>query len=138
MQTFVPEVDFHDSLACLDYKRLGKQRVETLQILKALSGQTAGWVNHPATRMWRGFGPALAEYGLIACDLWIAKGYKDTCRDKIAALRDEFFPGRLIVPDWVDGPIHRTHQSNLVRKLPEFYRPLWPDVPDDLPYHWPG
>lgn len=36
-----------------------------------------------------------------------------------------------------DEEFHRSHQSNLIRKLPEFYRPLFPGVPDDLPYIWP-
>lgn len=37
MQTFLPYPDFAQSAACLDNKRLGKQRVECLQILRALS-----------------------------------------------------------------------------------------------------
>lgn len=36
MQTFLPYKSFEQSAACLDNKRLGKQRVEVLQILKAL------------------------------------------------------------------------------------------------------
>ena len=44
----------------------------------------------------------------------------------------------LIVPSWIgDDIFHRSHQSNLVRKFPEHYRPFFPDVPDDLPYVWP-
>lgn len=37
MQTFLPFPDFKQSAQCLDNKRLGKQRVECLQILKALA-----------------------------------------------------------------------------------------------------
>jgi hypothetical protein len=45
----------------------------------------------------------------------------------------------LELPPWIgDAGFHRSHQSNLVRKDPEFYRPFFPDVPDDLPYLWPG
>lgn len=40
MQTFLPFADFSKSAACLDDKRLGKQRVECLQILKALQPPT--------------------------------------------------------------------------------------------------
>ena len=36
MQTFLPYPDFRQSAACLDYRRLGKQRVEGVQILKAI------------------------------------------------------------------------------------------------------
>ncbi len=37
MQTFLPYADFQQSAKCLDNKRLGKQRVECLQILNTLS-----------------------------------------------------------------------------------------------------
>jgi hypothetical protein len=40
------------SLSCLDDKRLGKQRVETYQLIRALEGTTKGWRNHPACVMW--------------------------------------------------------------------------------------
>src|SRR3712207_7307101 len=32
---------------------------------------------------------------------------------------------------------HLSHRSALVRKDPARYRPLFPEVPDDLPYVWP-
>ena len=35
MQTFLPYENFAASAAVLDNKRLGKQRVETLQVIKA-------------------------------------------------------------------------------------------------------
>jgi hypothetical protein len=45
--------------------------------------------------------------------------------------------GRL--PGWLGDPaFHRSHQSALVRKDPDWYRPHFPDVPDDLPYVWPA
>ena len=54
MQTFLPYPDLRDSVACLDSKRLGKQRVECLQILNVLEGRRTGWQNHPAVKMWAG------------------------------------------------------------------------------------
>src|ERR1700712_4272615 len=54
VQTFLPYPDFVDALAVLDSPRLGKQRVETLQILRALVFPEYGWRNHPAVRMWPG------------------------------------------------------------------------------------
>ncbi len=59
MQTFVPYPDFAANAVVLDTRRLGKQRVETFQILRALVWPAYAWKNHPATRMWRGFVPAL-------------------------------------------------------------------------------
>jgi hypothetical protein len=55
MQTFLPFADFADSAASLDPRRLGKQRVEVLQIVRAITWPKYGWRNHPAANMWRGF-----------------------------------------------------------------------------------
>ena len=53
MQTFLPYPDFAESARCLDRQRLGKQRVETAQILRCIvENRTGGWANHPAVRMW--------------------------------------------------------------------------------------
>ena len=54
MQTFMPYEDFRKTFECLDYRRLGKQRIEAFQILRCLEGLTSGWKNHPAVKMWRG------------------------------------------------------------------------------------
>ena len=62
MQTFLPYSDFERSAKTLDYKRLGKQRVEAYQILQALSDPNYGWQNHPAVKMWRGYEEALVAY----------------------------------------------------------------------------
>lgn len=133
MQTFVP---YSSPLLCamsLDRARLGKQRVEVIQILNANLGKTRGWVNHPASRMWRGHEGALATYGVAMCDEWVRRGYKDSCRDKILSLatpNDDF-------PEWWGrDDIMLSHQSNLVRKFPEHYRKLFPEVVDNLPYVW--
>ena len=40
MQTFLPYEDFTKTAQCLDYKRLGKQRVEAYQILRILKNIT--------------------------------------------------------------------------------------------------
>jgi Pyrimidine dimer DNA glycosylase len=144
VQTFLPYPDFRASAAVLDTPRLGKQRVETYQILRALTWPTYAWKNHPAVRMWRGFVPALVVYGFAVCDAWEAAGRADATR---SALLD--FSGG-VVPDWQElydagqlppwlghDDVHRSHQAALVRKDPERYRPYFPDVPDDLPYTWP-
>lgn len=119
----------------LDYKRLGKQRVETLQIANVLSTgrTTGGWVNHPAVRMWRGHLDALITYGMVICDEWTARGYKDTCRDKLLAIGTP----SLILPPWMgDERIHRSHRSKLLSKFPEHYSEFFDD-PNDLEYFWP-
>lgn len=134
MQTFLPYADFAESAKCLDRQRLGKQRVEVMQLLKALAGETTGWANHPACKMWRGSEHHLADYGIAICDEWLSRGYNDSCRDKIIELAKKFPAGR--VPSWFgDEAFHRSHQSNLIRKDPAHY--VFPGVPNDLPYIWP-
>lgn len=135
MQTFLPYEDFTASAEVLDYRRLGKQRVETWQILNALAGKTKGWVNHPASRMWRGYETALALYGETVCREWIRRGYKDTMLERFV---DLLTGETVVMPSWLGtDEIHRSHQSNLVRKDREYYGPIFPDVPSDLEYVWP-
>ena len=52
MQTFVPFADFEKSMRTLDSKRLGKQRVEVIQIVRALTVPGYAWSSHPAVLMW--------------------------------------------------------------------------------------
>jgi len=134
MQTFLPYSHFRKSAEVLDYKRLGKQRVETYQILRALDGMTKGWVNHPATKMWRGYSDALAFYGLIMCNEWVKRGYKDTLAERFI---NRLPSTRIEYPLWLgDERIHISHQSNLIRKAPEIYTPIFGAVPNDIPYYW--
>lgn len=136
MQTFLPEPSFVHSAEALDYKRLGKQHVEAKQILMALRGETTAWVNHPAVKMWRGHEGALCFYGYICCCEWLRRGYKDSLKDYFVDMYGQY--ASHVYPDWLGDPaFHCSHQSNLIRKMPEYYSHLWPDVPDNLPYIWP-
>lgn len=141
MQTFVPHGPrFHETAYALDYRRLGKQRVETKQILMALRGESKGWVNHPAVKMWKGYEPALALYGAVMCKEWKRRGYVDNLRPYFdAILHDYVVAGNdLVMPPWLyDDAVTLSHRSNLVRKDADFYGPKWPEVADDLPYVWP-
>lgn len=143
MQTFLPYPDPIKSAKCLDYRRLGKQRIECLQILNVLLGRSKpnkrgriGWANHPAVLMWKGHERALVDYAVQMCDEWIGRGYKDTRRAILTSLIDMSQP--IVYPMWMgDESFHIAHRSNLIRKKPEFYQPLWPNVRGDLPYVWP-
>ena len=148
MQTFLPYPDFELSARVLDQKRLGKQRVECLQVVRGLSVPGYGWRNHPAVRMWRGFPEALGRYSLTCCDVWLELGFGDTCAATIGAdlqvlgVHEVRTQAELAeagaLPPWLgDEALHRSHQSNLLRKDPDFYGPRFPGVPDDLPYVWP-
>jgi hypothetical protein len=143
MQTFVPHPDLAASAAVLDDRRLGKQRVETLQILRALHLEDYGWANHPAVTMWRGHALALVAYGLAVVDEWVARGYGDTTREPISefAAPDDVpdprqLDPRLLPPWWGEEAVHRSHRAALARKEPERYGDLAVDDPDQ-PYVWP-
>jgi len=148
MQTFLPYADFERSARSLDARRLGKQRVECLQVLRGLTVPGYGWRHHPAVLMWRDRLEALARYSLTCCEVWTETGRADTCA---ATLRKDLTATGVVqvrtqaelaaaeaLPRWLGDPdFHRSHQSSLVRKDPEHYGPMFPGVPNDLPYVWP-
>ena len=136
MQTFLPLPDFKASAAVLDRQRLGKQRIEVVQLLRALLVPGAGWANHPAAKMWRGYEMALARFGLCACAEWLARGYNDT-RTAVILEMSAGLPDTGNPPWFGRDDFHSAHRSNLLRKAPDHYRAMWPHDPDDLPYVWP-
>lgn len=148
VQTFLPDADFALSARSLDLKRLGKQRVECLQVLRGLTVEGYGWRHHPAVHMWRGYEEALGRYSFTCCEVWVESGFGDTCaatiRGELAAIgivsvrTQPALEAAGALPPWLgDQAFHRSHRSALVRKEPAFYRPKFPDVADDLPYVWP-
>lgn len=136
MQTFLPYPSIVESVRCLDSKRLGKQRVEALQILKALSNPAYGWQNHPAVNMWRGYEQWLTIYMNYCIYEWVRRGYNNTmllCVDR--------FPisGRYVKrPDWWEKEeFHSSHRSALLKKDPKWYSRFgWTEEPK-LDYVWP-
>lgn len=143
MQTFLPYPDFARSARALDRRRLGKQRVETLQVLRAATVPGYGWWRHPATAMWSHHVPALVAYGRAMVDEWTARGGADSTGWQIR----EFAPGAwdrwpedgvAEPPPWLgDDALHRSHRSNLLRKDEQFYRSVFPGDPAGLDYVWP-
>ena len=133
MQTFLPYDDFIESAKVLDWRRLGKQRVEVKQLLNALEGKSKGWVNHPATKMWRGYETALKAYGDIIIVEWVSRGYKNNMQYFLDPNETQMWE----YPPWFGNEeFHRSHRSNLTRKDPTWYSQFWTE-PDDLPYIWP-
>ncbi|MET9444640.1 MSMEG_6728 family protein [Streptomyces sp. NPDC006610] len=149
MQTFLPHPDFRASALALDRRRLGKQRVEALQVLRGLIVPGYGWRHHPAVRMWAGYEEALVRYGLEMCGVWREQGHQDSCAATLVADLLAFRPGTSVrrqpllaaageLPPWLgDDAFHLSHRSALVRKDAKTYAPRFPGVPDDLPYVWP-
>lgn len=131
MQTFIVEYDYDLSARRLDIKRLGKQRVECLQLL---NGQ---FPNHPASKMWRGHEAELRRYMKAVCKTWELLGFKDSCWTQVVYLNlpETGKPKWMVDLVTFDKVIH-SHRSNLIRKEPEYYGKFWPDVPNNVPYFW--
>lgn len=141
MQTFFVYDNYVDTAKVLDDKRLGKQRVEAYQILKALRGDyadTGAWVHHPATVMWRTNPYELALYGLTMSIEFFERGFDgfnmiEIFTDFQKQLRDN---NTEQYPWWANNEmLQMTHRSNLIRKYPEYYGG-W-QVPNNIPYIWP-
>ena len=116
VNTFVVTADLDACAKALDYRRLGKQRVEAYQIWRVLNGLTKGWKNHPAVNMWTGHTCFLAKYCNTMISEWKFRGYKNTM---------EFLPHCANPrPPWWWGwaPIHLSHQASLNRKKPDYYK----------------
>lgn len=147
MQTFLPHSDFAESARCLDRQRLGKQRVECLQVARALVLPSYGWQNHPAVQMWRGYERALLRYGFLVCDRWSRLGYQDTVGRKLSCLAHEhrLHYRAFVLPPWIGDPaFHAAHRAALLFKNPKWYSqfgwtetPAVPDAKGRLPYVWP-
>ena len=151
MQTFLPYPSFARSARVLDRARLGKQRVETLQILQVLTGNrlvssvrsddgrpvplppdrwhlearaARGWAHHPAVLMWSGHIPGLLDYQRAICLEWTDRGYRDTCLEKSAFLvtASGFSPDPISLPAWWGSErFHAAHRATLLAKDPDWY-----------------
>lgn len=139
MQTFLPYANWQQCAEALDYRRLGKQRVEAWQILRCLLGESSGgWAAHPAVAMWAGSEGALAEYGKAMCDEWIERGYRDTMRPRFDTMISKYGLRAVPRPSWIGDPrVHLSHRANLIRKDSAHYGPQFGNVSPDLPYVWP-
>lgn len=152
MQVFLPFEDFAESAAVLDQKRLGKQRVETLQLfLGVLRLNNDGtpkttkrtWGDHVVGRLWAPHLYTLLEYQEAVCNDWTARGYRDTCLDKTrVALERGIAAGYEdsgTRPAWLgDERVHSSHRAALLFKAPEFYEQYgWQERPE-YNYFWPN
>ena len=137
MQTFVPTTDPVEIASILDYRRLGKQRVECIQILNALEGRSTGWRNHPATLMWEGHVKFLKYYTNYMIIEWVSRGYTNTIPlfslEDVTPKENEEWK-----PYWWGSPeLHASHRSNLLRKDFLYYSKFKWKEPTNLPYVWP-
>jgi hypothetical protein len=166
MQTFLPRPSYADSAKCLDNKRLGKQRVENLQIAKSILtgshitaqnarwykngpsriGKRTPWYNHPAVAMWSKNLSALVVYHEACVAEWISRGYGDTTESKMRDLLAGFGYAMADTspPPFIgDDDFHSSHRAILLDKDNAYYSSHgWGEVPakkhkGSYPYFWP-
>ncbi|UCE13651.1 MAG: hypothetical protein JSV04_00400 [Candidatus Heimdallarchaeota archaeon] len=138
MQTFLPFSNFKKSLQVLDWRRLGKQRVEALTIIKAIEGKPRkdgepykGWLNHPCIIMWRDYVPALKLYHDLSINEWVRRGFNNNM--PLYNLEET----QISYPHWLGfPPYHASHRANLLRKEFSYYSQFgWEEQPSDV-YVW--
>jgi hypothetical protein len=87
MQIFRPYIDWHMSAQVLDDRRLGKQRVETKQVMMAIlrkmgliKDEKRGWLNHPIVLMYynggRPYFKDLGGYFNACIEEWRRRGMR--------------------------------------------------------------
>lgn len=145
MQTFLPFSNFKKSAQCLDYKRLGKQRVEAWQLIDTIikkqnnittiikngKERKIGWLNHPALILWENNLEALKLYYNTVVQEWIDRKYNNNMKFF------EINENKIILPSWLGNDlIHSSHRANLLRKDFIFYNKYcWKESPSDY-YVW--
>lgn len=149
LQTFLPYPSFEKSVEVLDYRRLGKQRVEAMQILQSLVSNHClsfpeflkdtvikplkeyGWGSHAAVKMWVGFEKALAVYFNNCVIEWTNRGYRNNLELIPVECHFEY-------PYWIgDDKFHSSHRAALLFKDFSFYSKFgWSESPG-IRYYWP-
>ena len=106
----------------LDYRRLGKQRVEAYQIINILTNKTnsKSWSNHPATKMWKDHVDALKYYYNCCVREWIERKYKNNMQ--LYEINEE----NIVLPWWFTWkPLQLSHQCSLLRKDNDHYKNIF-------------
>lgn len=138
VQTFLISHIFSKTAKILDNKRLGKQRVETLQIINIIDGETEkkGFSKHPAVRSWYGYSDALKKYCNVMLEEWEKRGFKNNI---------EYYniPKNIKYPKWIyNEKIHMSHKARLVQKDYNNYSSIFPEVLNteymNRGYIWPS
>jgi hypothetical protein len=151
MQIFIPLANLAKIFACLDWRRLGKQRVECKQILDIILNRKdiskKGWRNHPAVKMYAPYTEFLKLYFNMCVEEWVRRGYKNNMpKEDLSVPEDKgkcqfynsfftfVFPHCLnvvVYPNWWgDEEVHSYHRANLIRKDAEYYSQFkWTEAP---------
>lgn len=96
----------------------------------------SGWYTHPCTQMWVTCEAALVNYAIEICKESRSRNCNDQMLPYFENLAIKY--GKVYMPYWLgQEDFHASHRSNLLRKLPSWYKWLNWKEPDNLPYVWP-
>jgi hypothetical protein len=130
MQTFLPHRNFDKTAKHLDRKRLIKQSVENLQVLKSLAGLYKSMYNESIVKEI------------------LMRGYKNTTNAEFDRVyQDHFLMLESESPWWLgDEKLHYSHKGRLYEKDPDSYymysdfadyRQLGYTCCESCSYYWP-
>ena len=135
MQVFMPYPCLEQSIRCLDPDRLGNQVYrEGLSLLRG------GWSNHPASKLWINYKPALAQYCIYGLRELVKRRSKPPSHLSLLHEFKRYTRHPIILPPFIGyTDFHISHQDNLIFKYPEYYAPLFNRrIPRLKPeYIWP-
>lgn len=150
VNTFIVSTSLEECARLLDFKRLGKQRVEAKEIIDCLEKKIKGWKNHPAVKMWENNIDALKLYYNAMVIEWTKRGFNNNMELYDLKFEDASFwistmnegvttmtqtPGKIQFPYFFGWkPIIYSHRASLIRKDPTFYTKLFLPDPDLDPY----
>lgn len=162
IQTWLPHANLLASAAALHPDDLARQRIHNWQLISLLSCYLVSdenlwhccWREHPLVLQWKNYLPFLMEYNRAVAKVYnrgSATGGQlmpASQPDPVLTQCEELFDAAVeagacdaevsFVPGWIgNAGYHASHQSNLVRKNPEFYSNLFPNVTENLKYVWP-
>lgn len=155
MQTFLLHENHQITARMLDYKRLGKQRLESTQLMDVLLRKAgllvdgkSGWDNHVAVGYWYrendslNFLPALIQYTDVMIAEWINRGYKNTIdtskwKQIVAENQDKFQlnPNAGLWNEKIDLIIE-SHRARVLQKDTNYYMAKFLEFDIPVPENW--
>lgn len=130
VNTFILTNSPKECAKLLDYKRLGKQRVEAYQIVNIIIGEQKGFSNHPIAHVWKDHVESLKYYTNCMIDEWINRGYKNTM---VKYDLPDYTEDQL--PWWYKNKqLQYCNMASLARKDPKFYSGVF-TFPSEYEHH---
>lgn len=138
----MPYLDYQETAKVLTNYDLEKQQKDVIAILDNLFQVDNKFIDQPVINMWRGHEVQLCNYGLMICDEWRYRAFKEVSMEKMLQHLHNAAEGNFTMeaPGWMGDEriemVTLSHQSNLIRHNSTYSR-YFKDTPDDLPLYWP-